>query len=251
MRFRMTVLGLTLLLAATVLAAGASTAAGALEGVKVCLDPGHGGRDPGAVNVEFELEESEINLDVSFGLKQLLEGKGAVVVMTRTDNETYLTNEDRYTFCNAEQATILVSVHTNSAYDQTWDGSMTLYASASRDAGLARAIHKPMYDYLQDTAPVAPEDFRDFGVDNFASGVLFKCDMPAAMVEPVLMSHPAEAEALVQTIYKDTEEGKLSAKAKDFACRRGQIAEAILEGVLSYFANGAEPEHPGRWAPSP
>jgi N-acetylmuramoyl-L-alanine amidase len=249
----MAVLGLTLLLAATILATGASTAAGDLDGVKVCLDPGHGGWEPGAVYVDEDitLYEKEINLDVSYGLKSLLVGKGAEVVMTRSDNDTYLTNEDRYTFCNQEEATILVSVHTNSVTDSTWDGSMTLFAAASRDSSLARAIHEEMYPILAGSVPDGVLEFRDFGVSKFASGVLFKCDMPAAMVEPVFMSHPAEAEALVQTIYKDAETDKLSPKCADFSCRRGQIAAAILDGVLNYFEGDQEPEHPGKRVASP
>jgi len=253
MKFRMAVLGLTLLLAATILATGASTAAGDLDGVKVCLDPGHGGWEPGAVYEagDITLYEKEINLDVSYGLKSLLEEKGAEVVMTRSDNDTYLTNEDRYTFCNQEEATILVSVHTNSVTDSTWDGSMTLFAAASRDSSLARAIHERMYPILRDSAPEGVGLFRDFGVSKFASGVLFKCDMPAAMVEPVFMSHPAEAEALEQTIYAYPTDGEPSLEYANLSCRRGQIAQVILDGVLNYFEGDQEPEHPGKRTVSP
>ena len=53
---------------------------------------------------------------MAYGLKALLEADGAAVAMTRTD-DSYKENSDRYTFCNAEQATILVSVHTNSVSD--------------------------------------------------------------------------------------------------------------------------------------
>ena len=42
--------------------------------------------------------------------------------MTRTDDSSK-SNNDRYTFCNNEQATILVSVHTNSSSDSTFNGS--------------------------------------------------------------------------------------------------------------------------------
>jgi N-acetylmuramoyl-L-alanine amidase len=209
-------------------------AAGQLEGIKVCLDPGHGGSDPGATN--GDLYERDINLDVSYGIKSLLVGQGAEVVMTRT-GDSYNTNSDRYTFCNEEQATILVSVHTNSVIDPTWDGSMSLYAP-NRDPDLAMAIHEVMYPFLRDTAPVEEELFRDFGLDHFASGVLFKCDMPAAMLEPLFMSHPAEAALLVTPIYDDAPGGVFNDGCSDYSCRRGQVAQAIYLGVLNFFGNG-------------
>jgi N-acetylmuramoyl-L-alanine amidase len=224
---------LLLLVAAASAAVPTSLAAGPLDGVIVCLDPGHGGSDPGAMNELYNLRESAINLDVSFALKSLLEARDATVAMTRTDDDTYLTNADRYTFCKGQLATVLVSVHTNSVTDPTWDGSMTLYAP-NRSPALAQAIQDKMYPFLLDQAPV-PEAFRDWGLDHFASGVLFKCDMPAAMVEPLFMSHPAEAGLLQQTVYDNPLDGVLSAGCAGFSCRRGQIAQAVLMGLLNYF----------------
>ena len=210
-----------------------SNAAGALTGIKICLDPGHGGTDPGAVNSAYGLFESDINLDVSFGLKHLFESEGAEVALTRT-GDVYLTNEDRYTFCNEQQATILISVHTNSVTDPTWDGSMALYAP-NRDPYLAQAIYDVMYPFLRDTAPEGVVEFRDFGLDNFASGVLFKCDMPAAMMEPLLMSHPLEAALLVTPVMSVPAAGAINEDCADFSCRRGQIAKSIYLGTLNYF----------------
>ena len=230
---------LALLLLGAVFSISVSNASGDLTGVKVCLDPGHGGSDPGAVNESFNLRESEINLDVAYGLKHLLVGEGAEVVMTRHD-DSYKTNSDRYTFCNDQRATILVSVHTNSVTDPTWDGSMALYAP-SRDPDLARAIHDEMYPFLRDTAPEEVAEFRDFGISNFASGVLFKCNMPAAMMEPLFMSHPAEAELLVQSIYDDPTTGYFSAGCEELDCRRGEIAQAIYLGVLNYYGDESTP----------
>ena len=201
------------------------------------LCPGNS-RVGGAVNDAYGLYESHINLDVSYALMELLVGDGATVEMTRYDDR-YLTNSDRYTFCNDQGATILISVHTNSVTDPTWDGSMALYAP-NRDPHLAQAIHEVMYPYLRDTAPPGVADFRDFGLDNFASGVLFKCDMPAAMMEPLLMSHPAEAERLVTPVFSDPETGAFSGGCAAYECRRGQIAQAIYAGTLNYFSQQAE-----------
>lgn len=198
---------------------------------KICIDPGHGGSDPGAVNLEYSLFESDINLDVAYGLKLLLENSGAEVVMTRTD-DTYKDNSDRYTFCNAEQTDILVSVHTNSVTDPTWDGAMALYfLPDAEDELLASTIYEVLYPALKDSAP-DPENFTDFGLDWFASGVLLKSDMPGTMVEPLLMSNTYEAPLLVQPIFTDND-------SENFECRRGQIASAIYQGILQYYENFA------------
>jgi N-acetylmuramoyl-L-alanine amidase len=233
-----TVVHLTLCLGFLILGAGFTPSAAAgdlpLAGELICLDPGHGGSDPGAVNPAFSLTESEINLDVAFGLKTLLEGQGAVVVMTRTDN-SYKDNADRYTFCNQQAATLLLSVHTNSVTDPTWDGAMALYFRPDvDDQVLAQAIYEVMYPTLRETAP-DPEAFRSFGLDWFASGVLLKSDMPAAMLEPLFMSHPEEAELLVHPIFADPQAANIADGCQDFQCRRGQVAQAISQGVLYYY----------------
>jgi N-acetylmuramoyl-L-alanine amidase len=234
---RRSIVWLTLALILIVLAGGwavpPARATGELSGYKICLDPGHGGSDPGAVNTDYGLNESEINLDVSFALKALLEADGAEVVMTRTE-DVYKANRDRYTFCNSEGATLLVSVHTNSTTDSSWDGSMGLYFHDD-DRKLAQAIHEVMYPALKATAPVEEQDFRDWGLSKFASGVLLKSDMAAAMMEPLFMSNPAEANLLRQTI---------SGGCEDLSCRRGEIARALHQGILHYVDSTTPPPTP-------
>ena len=207
---------------------------GPLSGKKICLDPGHGGTDPGAVydDSTIYLEEADINLDVAYGLEALLKLDGATVVMTRT-GDSYKSNNDRYTFCNAARATILVSIHTNSTTKPAMDGSLALYFHKD-DKALARAIYDVMWPYLRKTAP-DPTNFTGFGLTNYASGVLLKSDMPAAMMEPLFMSNPAEAGLLVKRIYSDNGV-TLSGQCSDNSCRRGQIAQAIYEGILKFFA---------------
>jgi PKD repeat protein len=160
--------------------------------------------------------------------------------MTRSEN-VYKSNSDRYTFCNSAQATILVSVHTNSVTDPDWDGSIVLHSpKGSADTDLAQAIHDVMYPYLKVNAP-DPDAFRDFGLDNFASGVLLKSDMPSAMVEPLFMSHSEEAKLLVTPIYSDNG----STPDPDCTgCRRAQIAQTIHDGILSYFGPGTVNQPP-------
>jgi N-acetylmuramoyl-L-alanine amidase len=83
---------------------------------RVVLDPGHGGRFPGAC--AHGLEEKEITLSVARKVKGLLEDQGIEVLMTRTRDmelsEDLSTDLDlRCDFANSKRADIFVSIHAN------------------------------------------------------------------------------------------------------------------------------------------
>ena len=77
----------------------------------VVIDPGHGGRDPGAIGIGG-LKESEVVLDVSKRVKKLLTEKGVKVRMTR-NNEVDLDLPPRVSIANRTDADIFVSIHAN------------------------------------------------------------------------------------------------------------------------------------------
>jgi len=107
-----------------------------------------------------------------------------------------------YQFCNATGADILVSVHTNSVSDQTIDGTLAIYFHQD-DEVLATALHGAMYARLSSV----DWEFTDFGVRRDALGVVLKSDMPAAVAEPVFMSHPGEADLLTVSIHLVDDDG--------------------------------------------
>ncbi len=210
----------------------------ALTRQTICLDPGHGGADPGAVNSAYDLYESDINLDEAYAVRALLEQAGAAVVMARAGDET-LSNSERYIFCNQAKATLLVSVHTNSLNDPSYNGTLTYYGKrAAEDMALAQALQDAMYPVLQPAAP-DPASFIDFGARRYGATVLRRSTMPASLVEPVFLSDPNEAGLLVTPIYTAPGSGVFSPGCPAFACRRGQIAQAIYQGILRYVDAGA------------
>jgi N-acetylmuramoyl-L-alanine amidase len=221
-----------------VLAAGLpapTAAAGPLTGQHICIDPGHGGADPGAVNRATGLRESDINLDVSYLLKRLLEGDGATVTLARTDDSTR-TNSDRWAFCNSQRATLVISMHTNSVVDPDVSGTLVLYYNDD-DRNLAQAIYDELLPAMR--AGTAGEPFTAFGIKRYRAAILRQSTMAGALVEPGFLSHPAEAERLAQPIYTDLARGVRSPGCADLTCRRGQIALAVRRGIVNYVSGAA------------
>lgn len=82
------------------------------EGVTICLDPGHGGEDSGAVGVNNAYEK-DLTLKIAQYCKQELEKYDCNVVMTRT-GDTNPSLEDRANFAKSQGAQYLISIHLNS-----------------------------------------------------------------------------------------------------------------------------------------
>lgn len=83
----------------------------------VIIDPGHGGKDPGASNKKLGLEEKEVNLRIALFLKKMIERRipWVKVHLTR-ETDTYLTLKQRVNFVHrySRQKALFISIHTNS-----------------------------------------------------------------------------------------------------------------------------------------
>ncbi|MDI6733598.1 MAG: N-acetylmuramoyl-L-alanine amidase [Planctomycetota bacterium] len=99
---------------------------------KVVLDPGHGGPFRGC-KAKSGLTEKEINLDIAFRLRTLLEQEGIIVVLTRTTDRSLSANlnEDltrRFEIANREQPDLFISLHCNWSNDPTVRGFEIYYS---------------------------------------------------------------------------------------------------------------------------
>lgn len=105
--------------------------------IKIVIDPGHGGKDPGAIGVNG-IYEKNVNLSISFYLRDLLVAQGFDVVMTREDDRllvNYTREEEkaqdlqaRVDVATRERADLFISIHANSyPEDNNIQGTMVLY----------------------------------------------------------------------------------------------------------------------------
>jgi N-acetylmuramoyl-L-alanine amidase len=79
----------------------------------IVIDPGHGGRDPGAHGLRGT-EEKDITLKVALKLRELLKKDPSVRVLMTRDRDVFVELEDRARFANGNEADLFVSIHVNS-----------------------------------------------------------------------------------------------------------------------------------------
>ena len=178
--------------------------------VVVAIDPGHGGRDPGAVGIGG-LQEKQVIFPISQRVAQLLEAQGVVVVMTR-QNDTTLDLQTRADIANRAQANVFVSIHANAISLSRPDvnGIETYHASES-GRRLAAALQASM---------LAATGMRDRGVKQARFYVLRATTMPSALVEVGFVTGAQDAPRLADPAWRET------------------MAQAIANGILQYLQQG-------------
>jgi len=98
----------------------------------IVIDPGHGGRDPGARGQQGT-EEKDITLKVALKLRDLLsQQRGIRVLMTRERDE-FVELEDRAKFANGQEADLFVSIHVNSHPQRSVKGLEIYHFGEAKD----------------------------------------------------------------------------------------------------------------------
>jgi|LSQX01.3.fsa_nt_gb N-acetylmuramoyl-L-alanine amidase len=213
--------------------------------MKICIDPGHGGYDPGAVG-PTGLKEKDVTLPVAMLLADILRAAGQEVILTRdSDNTPWDSDSDLWKRCqiaNDYGADIFVSIHINSATNPAATGTET-YCVAFGGEGekIARSVQKEL---------VAALGLPDRGIKAANFYVLTRTAMPAILTELAFINNSAEeymmrtddflrraAEAIAQGIgnlYGFAVKGKVpSSNAVTITCG-GQTFSGMLIGDITY-----------------
>ena len=184
-----------------------SSGSGTLPGgsIKVFIDAGHGGTDPGAVG--NGLKEKDIVLSIATKLGALLNGRGISIKYSRT-NDTYLSLEERARLANAWGADLFVSIHANSATSSVRGTECNTHPTANTatktlSGNVSRAIA------------------NKFGISNRGHkeanfAVLRLSNMPSILVETAFISNSSDANLL--------------------NTRQADFSVTIANSILSYFS---------------
>ncbi len=175
--------------------------------MKIFIDPGHGGNDPGAIGTNGT-RESDIVLAAGLALKEIFEEAGIDVAMSRKA-DVGISLAHRAEIANSTQADLFISIHCNGFTNAGAKGTEVYsYMGDEKGAGLSETVLTKICSSLGTLNRGAKKE-------NFA--VLRLTDMTSILIETAFITNPEEEKMM-------TEEGFDK-----------KLAKAIAEGVFSYF----------------
>ncbi|MDQ1244806.1 MAG: N-acetylmuramoyl-L-alanine amidase [Campylobacterota bacterium] len=220
----------------------------------IVIDPGHGGNDPGAVGYK-KYREKAVVFNVSKELSKILKSRGYKVLMTR-ESDKFVKLRSRTEFANDKKADIFVSIHANAVPNGNANdvhGIECYFLSPSRSERAKKAAAQENSADMSDMNMYGKDsylnllnhhnilasnklaidlqrgmlgslnqkyrDVRDGGVREGPFWVLVGAQMPSVLVEVGFISHPKEAQRLVDDEYIKN------------------MSRGLADGIERYFAN--------------
>ncbi len=217
----------------------------------IVIDPGHGGKDPGAIG-RGGLREKDVALDIALRLEKMLNANCNCRVLLTRSTDVFIPLEERTAFANTNEADLFISIHANSNKKRNVSGVETYFLSPARskDEGYVAAQENMMnmesdnedtndlafilYD-MQSTDKINESSrmaamvqqalvkglkprhrSHDHGVKQAMFYVLHGARMPSVLVETSFISNANEEKLLRNPSY------------------RQEIAEGIADGVSGY-----------------
>jgi len=226
---------------------------------RIVIDPGHGGKDPGAIGLDGR-KEKDITLAVSKLLAKRLQAEGLEVFLTR-EKDVFVPLEERTAFANKHKADLFISVHVNAHADESIRGVETYILNLTSDASaiqvaarenattsksisdlqfiindllltskinessrFATSTQKSIISSLESSGHTC----KDLGVKQAPFYVLMGAQMPSILVEIGFITNGTECTLIQNKEYQNS------------------IIEGILSGVNSYIDNTSYAFNNGR-----
>jgi N-acetylmuramoyl-L-alanine amidase len=217
---------------------------------RIVIDPGHGGRDPGAR--AQNVEEADLTLDVALRLEKLLQNESGIEVVLTRRTDVYVPLEERTAIANREGADLFLSIHANASRNAAARGVETYFLSfattpeaeavaARENSASEKAMHNlpdiikaialnNKLDESRDLAAMVQDslvtrlrrsnrNLRNLGVKKAPFVVLIGAGMPSVLAEIAFLTNKQEAQLLKTPAYKQ------------------RIAESLHAAILKYRAS--------------
>jgi N-acetylmuramoyl-L-alanine amidase len=225
----------------------------------VAIDAGHGGEDPGAVGPN-KTREKDVTLAISRKLARRIDAHPGLRAVLVRDGDYYIRLRERIAIARKHKADLFVSIHADAFHDRRVRGSSVFTLSAggatseaarwlaerenradliggvdlkARDDILATVLLEMSQNATIELSGIAADkvlaQLRRLGevhqqrIQKAGFAVLKSPDIPSMLVETAFISNPSEEQRLRDQRYQH------------------QLAEAILAGIVEYFAEYPPP----------
>lgn len=217
MKYKLSFLLITILCILSINIIEASNNDLTLLGKVIYIDPGHGGKDPGAVYKD--IYESNINLEISKKISDILTSKGAIVYLTRDgDYDLSAINalnrkrsdlSRRANIINRSMCDMYISIHLNAESSSVWSGAQVFYDDINpKNEKIAKIMQTEL-----------AKDFKTNRKYKETNEMYLhkRVERPGILIEVGFLSNPNERYHLTKDYYQT------------------RIAKTIVRGIEKYF----------------
>jgi N-acetylmuramoyl-L-alanine amidase len=192
--------------------------ANALTGKTILVDPGHGGKDPGAIGPDGSYEKTN-NLAIAFALKEILVNAGAKVILTRDKDISPAVSYSEATDLQARvdlaaeyNPDLFISIHNNAADNHDLQGTSVYYSLANCQKSESQKLANNILASITKTV-----ETNNLGIRTANFYVITYTTMPAVLIEAAFISNPYEEARLQNETF------------------RKNLATAIFHGIYNYY----------------
>ncbi len=194
--------------------------ANALSGKTILIDPGHGGKDPGAIGPNYTYEKNN-TLAIALALNDVLIQAGAQVILTRDKDISPATNyseiEDlqaRVNLANKSNVNLLISLHNDSSANPDIQGTTVYFSKDNPKQNESLQLANSIQFAVTDTVKTTNRGIKEAGFY-----ILRNTTMPSILLEAAFISNLYEEARLQNPTFQKN------------------LANAIFQGIYNYFNN--------------
>ena len=194
----------------------------------IVLDPGHGGKDPGAEGANG-LQEKHIVLSIAQKLKARIESEFNVKVLLTREDDSFVSLKERTEFANANDADLFISIHTNAAENKKAHGIEVYYLSEAKndESRAAQALENSVVAEFEGEEALQEYSQADYVISDLIQS--------AQLIESINLAYKFQNNTILETEALDR-----GVKSANFFVLRGAYMPSVLVelGFISNIEEG-------------
>lgn len=193
----------------------------------IVLDPGHGGKDPGAERAHG-LQEKHIVLSIAKKLRERIKQELNVDVLLTREDDSFVSLKERTAFANANEADLFISIHTNAAENKKAHGIEVYYLSEAKndESRAAQALENSVVEEFE-----GEEALQDYTQADYVISDLIQS---AQLIESINLAYKFQNNLILESEARDR-----GVKSANFFVLRGAFMPSVLV-ELGFISNKDE-----------